>query len=61
MPFITTTPSKPARFRELLEVQDVEAYSKAEARRERNFKIRFSVCLVASVFVGSFLWAVVLF
>jgi hypothetical protein len=60
MPFLTTTP--PVRsIPELLQVQDLEAYRAAEAKRERNFKIRFGICLVAAVFTGSFLWAVMVF
>jgi hypothetical protein len=62
MPFLSTTPkAAPARFHKLLEVQDLEAYAQAGARRERSFKLKFGACLVAAVFCGSFLWTLMVF
>lgn len=61
MPFITTSPAPIRPVRELLEVQDLEAYVAAETKRERNFKIKFGICLVASVFIGTFLWTIMVF
>jgi hypothetical protein len=62
MPFIAAKPAAaPVRFCELLEVQDAEDYIKSEERRERNFKIKFGICLVSAVFCGSFLWAIAVF
>lgn len=61
MPFIATSPAPIRPVHELLEVQDLGAYVAAEAKRERNFKIKFGICLVAAVFTGSFLWAAMVF
>jgi hypothetical protein len=56
MPFITTSPSTPAYVREICEIQDIGAYREAQARREKAFRVRFSICLIGAVFVGSFLF-----
>lgn len=54
MPFISTTTTHYQATCALLDTQD-----RAQAKREFCFKIKFGVCLLASVFGGSFLFAVV--
>lgn len=59
MPLIST--AAPIRYiPELLQVQDFEAHSAAQAKFERDWKIRFGICLVASVFGGAFIFLTVI-
>ena len=56
MPFLSHVAEEP-HYRQVRE--RLQAESAEQAKRDRMFKIRFSICLLASVFIGSFLFTVV--
>jgi hypothetical protein len=61
MPFIPTAPMKPAPLSKPPQLQELDTYCRELERQERSFKIKFGACLVAAVFCGSFLWALMVF